>query len=212
MSRGPPAIDAPHGGRDGGRFDNCGANRLVRIVDARRCRRPIRHARVRPRRPQLPAAIAVAGGVCDHTRRQREHEIDCAQRGLTVADHFRCCRRGATASRDALERMWAQAPNNGFLGGWTTTKTLRPGTMIDRYGGEVGRFFSPAGTPFEARGCLLAQVRSTHIGYSNPSTCKLVSRLQHSASQGSASSTWRHKSSPISSRAALSSRFRHESR
>lgn len=47
--------------------------------------------------------------------------------------------------------MWAQAPNNGFLGGWITTETLQPGAVIDRYGAETGRFFSPQGTPFGAR-------------------------------------------------------------
>lgn len=47
--------------------------------------------------------------------------------------------------------MWAQAPDNGFLGGWSTTETLQPGSVIDRYGAETGRFFSPEGTSFEAR-------------------------------------------------------------
>lgn len=51
----------------------------------------------------------------------------------------------------AIEPMWAQAPNRGFLGGWSNSETLSPGTVIDRYGGDTGRFFSPAGTPFEAR-------------------------------------------------------------
>ena len=51
----------------------------------------------------------------------------------------------------AVEPMWAQAPNDGFLGGWRTTETLQPGTLIDRYGAETGRFFSPAGTSLEAR-------------------------------------------------------------
>lgn len=57
---------------------------------------------------------------------------------------------GPGASK-ALEPMWAQAPSNGFLGGWSTTETLQPGTVIDRYGAETGRFFSPQGTPLEAR-------------------------------------------------------------
>jgi hypothetical protein len=47
--------------------------------------------------------------------------------------------------------MWAQAPNRGFLGGWSRPDTLKPGTVIDRYGGETGRFFSPQGTPLDAR-------------------------------------------------------------
>ncbi|MCP4966154.1 MAG: TNT domain-containing protein [bacterium] len=47
--------------------------------------------------------------------------------------------------------MWAQAPSRGFLGGWSRADTLKPGTVIDRYGGETGRFFSPQGTPLDAR-------------------------------------------------------------
>lgn len=38
-----------------------------------------------------------------------------------------------------------------FLGGWSRTETIRPGTVIDRYGDDAGRFFSTADTPFEAR-------------------------------------------------------------
>jgi hypothetical protein len=37
------------------------------------------------------------------------------------------------------------------LGGWSQSETIRPGTVLDRYGNDAGRFFSPAGTPFEAR-------------------------------------------------------------
>ncbi|MGI8662553.1 MAG: TNT domain-containing protein [Acidimicrobiales bacterium] len=58
---------------------------------------------------------------------------------------------GGSGVGTSLEPMWAQAPNNGFLGGWSTTETLQPGTLIDRYGAETGRFFSPAGTDLAAR-------------------------------------------------------------
>lgn len=64
------------------------------------------------------------------------------------------CRRSVAAEAvpgSAIESMWAQAPNKGFLGGWSKAETLQPGTLIDRYGGETGRFFSPAGTPLDAR-------------------------------------------------------------
>jgi len=44
------------------------------------------------------------------------------------------------------------APNGGRLGGFSTVQTLRPGTLIDRYGSNFGRFVSPAGTPFSRRG------------------------------------------------------------
>ena len=56
-----------------------------------------------------------------------------------------------TTPSTAIEPMWAQAPNRGFLGGWSRPDTLKPGAVIDRYGGETGRFFSPQGTPLEAR-------------------------------------------------------------
>jgi hypothetical protein len=41
-------------------------------------------------------------------------------------------------------------PNRGFLGE-PVTETLRPGTRIDRFGGERGTFASPEGTPFAER-------------------------------------------------------------
>jgi hypothetical protein len=58
---------------------------------------------------------------------------------------------GGSAAGTSLEPLWAQAPNDGFLGGWSTPETLQPGTVIDRYGAETGRFFSPEGTSLEAR-------------------------------------------------------------
>jgi len=51
----------------------------------------------------------------------------------------------------AIESRWAQVPDNGFLGGWSQTETLQPGTIVDRFGSEAGSFFSPAGTAIEAR-------------------------------------------------------------
>ena len=40
--------------------------------------------------------------------------------------------------------------NNGFLRE-PTVESLQPGTVIDRYGTENGRFVSPEGTPISAR-------------------------------------------------------------
>jgi hypothetical protein len=77
--------------------------------------------------------------------------VPCGQvLGAPTTPHTR---RNATRAGPgtAIEPMWAQAPNRGFLGGWSKAETLQPGTIIDRYGGETGRFFSPAGTPLEAR-------------------------------------------------------------
>ena len=38
-------------------------------------------------------------------------------------------------------------PNRGFEGNPTTT-TLKPGTLVDRYGYDGGTFVSPKGTPY----------------------------------------------------------------
>lgn len=40
---------------------------------------------------------------------------------------------------------------DGFHNGIFEETSLQPGTVIDRYGGDKGKFFSPEGTPFEAR-------------------------------------------------------------
>ncbi|MDR2088480.1 MAG: TNT domain-containing protein [Clostridiales Family XIII bacterium] len=40
--------------------------------------------------------------------------------------------------------------NNGFEGA-PVAKTLMPGTIVDRYGGETGKFVSPQGTPYANR-------------------------------------------------------------
>jgi len=40
--------------------------------------------------------------------------------------------------------------NNGFEG-TPTAKTLKDGTVVDRYGGETGKFVSPKGTPYANR-------------------------------------------------------------
>ena len=43
-------------------------------------------------------------------------------------------------------------PNtDGFTNGKYVEVVLKPGTIIDRYGGEWGNYFSPVGTSFEAR-------------------------------------------------------------
>ena len=45
---------------------------------------------------------------------------------------------------------YSYPPNRGFLGG-PVRSTLRPGTVVDRYGADSGTFVSPQGTPFGAR-------------------------------------------------------------
>jgi hypothetical protein len=54
------------------------------------------------------------------------------------------------AGRAAKGTPFPHPPNRGFVGKPTRTE-IDPGTLIDRYGSELGRFASPRGTPFEAR-------------------------------------------------------------
>lgn len=42
-------------------------------------------------------------------------------------------------------------PSNSGFEGTPVTKTLKPGTVVDRYGGETGKFVSPQGTPYANR-------------------------------------------------------------
>jgi filamentous hemagglutinin len=50
---------------------------------------------------------------------------------------------------------------DGFLNGVYQDATLQPGTVIDRYGSENGKFFSPLGTPFEERALPANRVSDT---------------------------------------------------
>jgi Tuberculosis necrotizing toxin/Domain of unknown function (DUF4150) len=45
---------------------------------------------------------------------------------------------------------WDWPPNDGFAGP-RTAETLQPGTQLDRFGGNNGSYFSPPGTPYDAR-------------------------------------------------------------
>lgn len=56
---------------------------------------------------------------------------------------------GAASSGALVKSGWPA--NGGFLGDPVET-TLKPGTMIDRYGGPGGSYVSPKGTPFGQRG------------------------------------------------------------
>ena len=72
--------------------------------------------------------------------------IDGAEAGVLA-------RGGVPASRALIRRDFAMlAPDGGRLGGFSTRETLQPGSLIDRFGPNRGRFVSPAGTPFSARG------------------------------------------------------------
>ena len=53
-------------------------------------------------------------------------------------------------SSEAASGTFDYPPNRGFLGD-PVDKTLQPGTRIDRYGFEGGRFASPEGVPAPMR-------------------------------------------------------------
>jgi len=46
---------------------------------------------------------------------------------------------------------WEKAAPNGGFKGAATPDTLPPGTVLDRFGGDGGKYFSPPGTPYDAR-------------------------------------------------------------
>jgi hypothetical protein len=49
--------------------------------------------------------------------------------------------------------------------GYRRAERLKPGTVIDRYGSEGGRYFSPKGTPFEKRGLPPGAAQSGYRRY-----------------------------------------------
>lgn len=51
---------------------------------------------------------------------------------------------------DARPPTWRYPPHHGFDGP-ALPNTMKPGTVIDRFGSGRGEFASPAGTPFEQR-------------------------------------------------------------
>ena len=66
--------------------------------------------------------------------------------GSTVA--VRASQGSAKSSSKALISYYPA--NNGALGKWSR-EFLMPGTKIDRFGSEFGRYFSPHGTPLNMR-------------------------------------------------------------
>ncbi|MCP4663387.1 MAG: glycohydrolase toxin TNT-related protein [bacterium] len=74
-------------------------------------------------------------------------------RDVATGRFVKAPRGGPPGSQALIRRDFETlAPNRGFLGGFTTKETLRPGTVIDRFGGRGGHFTSPEGTRFSARG------------------------------------------------------------
>ena len=67
---------------------------------------------------------------------------------LEIVDSIPAGAKNVTPSNTTLANYWP--PNRGF-GSDITSVRLEPGQVIDRFGGDAGKFFSPAGTPFELR-------------------------------------------------------------
>jgi hypothetical protein len=96
---------------------------------------------------------------------RRAGKGEAAEKDPAAADPARRPARGvkpATPVRDptlrsSLSDDWFDSsgnvrwpPNRGFAGD-PVAETLQPGTIIDRYGEDAGRYFSPAGTSYAAR-------------------------------------------------------------
>ena len=78
---------------------------------------------------------------------------------LTIVLVLAACAAPASLPPDAradLEARWVDAngyrwpPNNGFAGP-AVPIILPPGVLLDRFGSDHGRFFSPKGAAFQAR-------------------------------------------------------------
>lgn len=70
--------------------------------------------------------------------------------GSEAVNALRAARGGAAGSRALVHQTYPS--HGGFAGWWSRAENLKPGTVIDRYGPDGGRYFSPRGTPFEKRG------------------------------------------------------------
>ena len=61
--------------------------------------------------------------------------------------------------------LWDDAPFEGFLYNWRIAVTLSPGTRIDRFGLETGRYLAPEGTPLAARALPPSSTRGAPTVY-----------------------------------------------
>lgn len=105
----------------------------------------------------------------DAVRRQQVE----AQQQRAQRDQQQTARRNHQARLDQekrrqelLAKFDQKAPvlNQGFQGK-STNQTLRPGTVIDRYGHEGGRYVSPAGTTKDARSLNRSPERPAYSMY-----------------------------------------------
>jgi hypothetical protein len=88
-----------------------------------------------PKMPEIKGPKNTKGNTIDELSKKGSSETDKGTRSTQWVD-------------EAGNIKWP--PNNGF-DGTPTTKTLKPGTIVDRYGGETGKFVSPKGTPYTNR-------------------------------------------------------------
>ncbi len=59
---------------------------------------------------------------------------------------------------------WDWPPNKGFAEP-PVEKVLEPGTVLDRFGENGGRFLSPAGTPYDARALSPDSLSAPYRGF-----------------------------------------------
>jgi hypothetical protein len=82
------------------------------------------------------------------------------KRGAKDLDHT-----GADGQTAALI-PWREWPeHDGFFGGHSRPYVLKPASRIDRFGRADGRFASPQGTPFKARGLPSSRKGDSYIAY-----------------------------------------------
>lgn len=71
----------------------------------------------------------------------------------------------ASQMRATLGAHWLLWPDKDGCADAPRTVTLQPGTRIDRYGDEKGRFFADPGTPFGARSLPYDEGRTRYTVY-----------------------------------------------
>jgi len=105
----------------------------------------------------VPQTVRVAGGLVGST-------ASSATARLGSVFHDSACSYATNTAEASLVGQ-AFPDYDGFLLGYSEKVTLQPGTLIDRYGVEAGRFLSPQGTSFAARGLPAAAADAPYAVY-----------------------------------------------
>ena len=102
----------------------------------------------------VAGAKGVAAGVRGATTAVRASRAVQAIQGSRVAQAIRTARGGRVGANRPITALARQelTSDDGFLLGYSEKTTLQPGTRIDRFGAETGRFSAPEGTAFGSRG------------------------------------------------------------